>query len=137
MSTTATKSQPGRTGKGKAASGTGKASKSSTKTKRASAKSKNAAAKTKRTSAGSKTANKDGGKRLGPGQLDGMVLGYMKKNRDRLPVTAGTVGRGIKRSAGAVANCLARLDQAGEVKLTNQKPREFDLVGGKGKNTNT
>jgi hypothetical protein len=54
---------------------------SSAKTKRAPAKSKKPAAKTKRTSADSKAANKDGGKRLGPGQLDDMVLGYMKKNR--------------------------------------------------------
>jgi hypothetical protein len=46
-----------------------------------------------------------------------------------LPITAGTVGRGIKRSSGAVANCLGRLEEAGEVKLTNKKPREYDLAG--------
>lgn len=112
MSTTATKKQPSRASKR-----SGKGSKSSAKTKSASAK--------------SNTANKDGGKRLSPGQLDGMVLGYMKRNRGKVPVTAGTVGRGIKRSPGAVANCFGRLEKAGEVKLTNKKPREYDLVASK------
>lgn len=112
MSTTATKSKPKRTSK--------RSGGNANKSRSASAKSKTASAK---------TANKDGGKRLSPGALDGLVLGYMKKNRSKLPVTAGTVGRGIKRSSGAVANCLARFEKAGEVKLANKKPREYDLVG--------
>jgi hypothetical protein len=114
MSTTATKSQPKRTG----SRGGGKS------TKAAASKSK---------PAGAKAANKDGGNRLSPGGLNGLVLGYMKKNRDKLPITAGNVGRGIKRSSGAVANCLGRLESAGEVKLTNKKPREYDLAGKNGK----
>jgi hypothetical protein len=115
MSATATKSKPRRTSKSKAASRTGKGSKS----KGASAKSKAASAK---------TANKDGGKRLSPGTLDGLVLGYMKRNRKKPPATSGVVGRGIKRSPGAIANCLERLEKAGKVKLTNKKPREYDLA---------
>jgi hypothetical protein len=118
MSITATKSKPGRTSKSKAAGRTGKGSKSSAKG--ASAKPKTASAK---------AANKDGGKRLSPGALDGLVLGYMKRNRKKLPATSGVVGRGIKRSPGAIANCLERLEKAGKVKLTNKKPREYDLVG--------
>jgi hypothetical protein len=110
MSTTATKSQPKRP----SSRGGGKPAKAG-------------ASKSKAASA--KTANKEGGKRLSPGGLNGLVLGYMKKNRAKLPVTAGTVGRGIKRSSGAVANCLGRLEEAGEVKLTNKKPREYDLAG--------
>jgi hypothetical protein len=51
-------------------------------TERASAKSK---------TAGAKIANKDGGKRLRPGALDGLVLGYMKRNRGKLPVTVPRV----------------------------------------------
>lgn len=113
MSTTATKKQPSRTSKR-----TGKGSKSKA-SKTASAKSKTASAK---------TANKDGGKRLSPGELDGLVLGYMKRNRKKLPATSGVVGRGIKRSPGAIANCLERLEKAGKVKLTNKKPREYDLA---------
>jgi hypothetical protein len=66
--------------------------------------------------------------RLRPGQLDGLVLGYMKKHNGELPVTATEVARGIDRSSGAVANCLGRLDRAGKVKLTNGKPRRYDLA---------
>jgi hypothetical protein len=120
MSTTATKSKSSRTNKSKTAGHTAKGSKSSAKSKGASAKSKTASAKT--------AANKDGGKRLSPGALDRLVLGYMKKNRGKLPATSGVVGRGIKRSPGAIANCLERLEKAGKVKLTNKKPREYDLA---------
>lgn len=76
-----------------------------------------------------KGADKDAGKRLSPGGLNGLVLGFMKKNRPKLPATAGAVARGIKRSSGAVANCLGRLEEGGEVKLTNEKPREYELAG--------
>jgi hypothetical protein len=117
MSTPATKSKPDRTSKSKAAGRTGKGSKPS-------AKGASAKAKT----AGVKTASKDGGKRLSPGTLDGLVLGYMKRNPKKLPATSGVVGRGIKRSPGAIANCLKRLEKAGKVKLANKKPREYDLI---------
>lgn len=123
MSTTATKSQPSRTSARPAKKGAGKRTRSNAseaKAKSASAKSKTASAKI--------TANKDGGKRLSPGALDGLVLGYMKRNRKKLPATSGVVGRGIDRSPGAIANCLERLEKAGKVKLTNKKPREYDLV---------
>ena len=56
------------------------------------------------------------------------MLGYMKRNPKKLPATSGVVGRGIERSPGAIANCLDRLEKAGKVKLTNKKPREYDLV---------
>lgn len=69
-------------------------------------------------------------KKLRPGQLDGLVLGYMKKHKNELPLTPTRVAHGIERSSGAVGNCLARLDKAGEVKLANKKPREYDLTGG-------
>jgi hypothetical protein len=48
--------------------------------------------------------------RLRPGQLDGLVLGYMKKQKGELPVTVTRVAQGIDRSSGAVANCLGRLE---------------------------
>jgi hypothetical protein len=98
MSTTATKSKPSRTSKSKAAGRTGKGSKS----KGAAAKSKRASANPKTASA--KTDNNDGGKRLSPGALDGLVLGCMKRNPKKLPATSGVVGRGIKRSPGAIAS---------------------------------
>jgi hypothetical protein len=74
-------------------------------------------------------ARKQGGKRLRPGQLEGLVLGYMKKHKDELPVGPTTVARGIKRSSGAVGNCLGRLEQAEKVRLVGKKPRRYDLAG--------
>jgi hypothetical protein len=101
--------------------------------KSSASKSKGKAIRAKSKTASPKAANKNGGERLSPGRLNDLVLGYMKKHRSKLPASAGTVGRGIRRSSGAVANCLGRLENAGEVKLTNKKPREYDLVGKNGK----
>jgi hypothetical protein len=126
MSTTATKRQPSRTSAHPAAKkGAGKRTKSNA----SKAKAKSASAKAK--PASTKSPNKGGGKRLSLGALDGLVLGYMKRNRKKLPATSGVVGRGIKRSPGAIANCLERLEKAGKVKLTNKKPREYDLAATK------
>jgi hypothetical protein len=131
MSTIATNSQPGRASARSGRGRGGKGSKSSAKTKSVSptttAKAKRVSAKSKAASA--KAANKDGGRRLSPGQLDGMVLGWMKKNRRKLPVTASAVARGVRRSSGAVANCLDRLERAEEVRLVEEKPRRYDLAG--------
>lgn len=68
-------------------------------------------------------------KRLRPGQLDGLVLGYMKKHKGELPLTPTKVARGIKRSSGAVGNCLGRLEKKEKVRLTDKKPRRYDLAG--------
>ncbi|HET7416943.1 MAG TPA: hypothetical protein VFJ61_04885 [Solirubrobacterales bacterium] len=67
--------------------------------------------------------------RLRPGQLDGLVLGYMKKHRTKLPLSSTAVAHGIKRSSGAVGNCLGRLDEGGKVRLASKKPRRYDLAG--------
>jgi len=125
MSTTATGGRSSRT----SARPVEKGADQCTKSNASKAKANSASAKTK--SASAKTANKDGGKRLTPGALDGLVLGYMKRNRKKLPATSGVVGRGTKRSPGAVTNCLDRLEKAGKVKLTNKKPREYDLAASK------
>lgn len=117
MNTSATKTKPTPTRPRGAKSSKAKASKA--KAKRGSAKSKMASPK---------AANKNGSKRLTPGGLDGLVIGYIKKNPAELPATAGTVARGIKRSSGAVANCLGRLEKAGVVRVTSRKPRKYDLV---------
>src|SRR4051794_34550000 len=69
-----------------------------------------------------------GQERLRPGQLDRLVLGYMKRHKGKLPISPTTVARGIKRSSGAVGNCLGRLEQAGEVQLIDKKPRRYDLA---------
>lgn len=67
--------------------------------------------------------------RLRPGQLDGLVLGYMKKHRGELPITATKVAQGIKRSSGAVGNCLGRLEKEKKVRLAGKTPRRYDLAG--------
>jgi hypothetical protein len=45
-----------------------------------------------------------------PGELDGLVLSYLCKHQKAGPLTATAIANGLGgRSAGAVANCLARL----------------------------
>ncbi len=73
--------------------------------------------------------SQQGQERFRPGQLDGLVLGYLKKHKGELPVSPTTVARGIERSSGAVGNCLDRLEQAEKVKLVDKKPRRYDLAG--------
>jgi hypothetical protein len=75
---------------------------------------------------GSKATKDKPKERLRPGQLDGLVLGYMKKLRGELPITATKVAGGIKRSSGAVGNCLERLAKAKKVRRVG--PRRYDLV---------
>jgi hypothetical protein len=67
--------------------------------------------------------------RLRPGELDGLVLSYMCKHEGELPLTASAIGRGIEKSSGAVANCLARLAKAKKVRLAKKTPRAYDLKG--------
>lgn len=66
------------------------------------------------------------GTRLRPGQLDGLVLGYLRKHRKDGPLTATAVAKGLGgRSAGAVANCLARLAKEKKVRQAKRKPRSY------------
>jgi hypothetical protein len=74
---------------------------------------------------------KQGQVRLRPGQLDGLVLSYMKKHKGELPLSPTAVAHGIKRSSGAVGNCLGRLEKENKVQLASKKPREYDLAGSK------
>lgn len=68
-------------------------------------------------------AKKD--KRLRPGELDGLVLAYMRKHKDDAPLTASAIGKGIERSSGAVANCLARLARDKQIRKAKRKPRAY------------
>jgi hypothetical protein len=67
------------------------------------------------------------GKRLRPGELDKLVLAYMRKHRDDGPLSAGAVGKGIKRSSGAVANCLRRLAKEKKVRQAKKAPRAYAI----------
>lgn len=69
--------------------------------------------------------------RLAPGELDKLVLGYMRRHKKDAPHTASAIGKAIKRSSGAVANCLGRLEKQKKVRLAKPKPREYELVQSK------
>lgn len=76
-----------------------------------------------------KTKDKTSAKeRLSPGDLDGLVLAHLRKRKSDGPFTASAVAKGIDRSAGAVANCLARLTKTGSVKQAQKSPRAFVIA---------
>lgn len=70
-------------------------------------------------------------KRLRPGELDDLVLAYLAENKDDGPLTATAIGKGIGRSAGAVANCLGRLANNKKVRQAKKRPRAYVLVEAK------
>lgn len=65
--------------------------------------------------------------RLRPGELDGLVLDYMHKHKEDLPLTATAIAKGIGRSSGAVANCLARLAKRKDLRQARPRPRAYAL----------
>jgi DNA-binding PadR family transcriptional regulator len=66
-------------------------------------------------------------KRLRPGELDGLVLAFMAKRKDYGPLSATTIGKGLGRSPGAVANCLDRLAKDKKVRQAKKRPRAYVL----------
>jgi len=64
-------------------------------------------------------------KRLRPGELDELVLTYLNEHKEDGPLTASAIGKGIDRSSGAVANCLARLAKEKKVRLAKKRPRSY------------
>ena len=78
-----------------------------------------------------KTSRSSGasGSRLRPGGLDKIVLGNLRSRESAWPLTASAVAKGVGRSSGAVANCLARLEKDKTIRLAKRKPRSYDLKG--------
>jgi DNA-binding MarR family transcriptional regulator len=68
----------------------------------------------------------DGGK-LKPGDLEPLVLGYLKENVDSGPHGPSGIAKALQRSSGAVGNCLERLREAKKVKRVTDKPRRYGL----------
>lgn len=68
--------------------------------------------------------------RLRPGELDKLVLAYMRRHRQDAPHSPSAIAKGIERSAGAVANCLGRLEGK-QARLVQAKPRRYDLIEAK------
>ena len=86
------------------------------------------AAKTAKPKAAADTKPKAAGEHLKPGQLDGLVLAFLKKNTDSGPHGPTAVARGLDRSSGAVGNCLVRLTKAKQVRQDDEKPRRYSLA---------
>ncbi len=68
-----------------------------------------------------------GAGRLRPGELDGLVLDYLRKH-SREPLGPSAVAKSLQRSSGAVANSLARLTRDERVRQVGERPRRY-LVG--------
>jgi hypothetical protein len=66
-------------------------------------------------------------RRLRAGELDALVLTYMRDHKESGPLTSSAIGKGLKRSSGAVANCLVRLAKAKKVRQAKRKPRGYVL----------
>jgi hypothetical protein len=71
---------------------------------------------------------KAAGEHLKPGQLDELVLTYLKENADSGPHGPTTVAKALVRSSGAVGNCLVRLTKAEQVRQDSEKPRRYSLA---------
>jgi len=69
--------------------------------------------------------------RLGPGELDKLVLAHMRRHKGEAPHTASAIGKAIGHSSGAVANCLGRLQKQEKVRLAKPKPRSYALAEAK------
>lgn len=64
-------------------------------------------------------------RRLRPGELDGLVLAYLRDHDDG-PLTATAIAKGLGgRSAGVVANCLVRLAKDKKVRQAKKAPRAY------------
>jgi Sugar-specific transcriptional regulator TrmB len=70
-----------------------------------------------------KTAEK-----LKPGQLDGLVLTFLKENTDSSPHGPSAVAKALGRSGGAIQNCLVRLARAKQVQEVSERPRRYSLA---------
>jgi len=68
------------------------------------------------------------GRRLRPGELDGLVLDHLAKHAEGGALSPAAVAKVLGRSSGAVGNCLARLATAGRVRRVSRQPRRYSPV---------
>ncbi len=66
--------------------------------------------------------------KLKPGQLDGLVLTFLKENADSGPHGPSAVAKALGRSGGAIQNCLVRLARAKQVREVSEHPRRYTLA---------
>lgn len=94
-------------------------------------KKRNGAGKPPKRSPGKPVSKRPNKNRLGPGELDKLVLAHMRQRKGEAPHTASAIGKTIERSSGAVANCLVRLEKQEKVRLVKPKPRSYALAEAK------
>lgn len=63
--------------------------------------------------------------RLRPGELDELVLRYMREHAKGQPLGPAAVANALGRSSGAVANCLKRLAKTGKLRQTGERPLRY------------
>ncbi len=66
--------------------------------------------------------------RLKPGELEPLVLAYLKENADSGPHGPTAVAKALERSSGAVGNCLVRLTRDKRVHEVSETPRRYSLA---------
>lgn len=85
----------------------------------------------KRWSIAGATATNDigaAGQRLRRGELDALVLEFMKAHGADAQPTPAAIAKALGRSAGAVGNCLARLARHGKARQVSERPRRYSLT---------
>lgn len=75
-------------------------------------------------------AQEGGSTRLRPGELDGLVLAHIAANTDDAPFSPTALAKALARSGGAVANCLERLADRGELTRVGERPRRYGTKAG-------
>lgn len=66
--------------------------------------------------------------RLKAGELEPLVLAYLKQNKGTAPHGPSHVAKALGRSSGAVGNCLVRLTDAKKAKRVADKPLRYDVA---------
>ncbi|MBS1892635.1 MAG: helix-turn-helix domain-containing protein [Actinobacteria bacterium] len=71
-----------------------------------------------------------GSTRLRQGELDGLVLAHIAANSNEAPFSPTAIAKALARSGGAVANCLERLSDRGELARVGERPRRYRTKAG-------
>lgn len=82
----------------------------------------------RKASSASKQSGAGKPERLKAGELEPLVLAYLKENKGTAPHGPSQVAKALGRSSGAVGNCLVRLTDAKKAKRVTDKPLRYDIA---------